>query len=128
MSPKAPYGVDDMMIEFFDHYRGYAPRCRACAEYEYRGDCRCEDIAVRYYEQWDKQWGSPVCCCIRAGMDLASAPSAGVIGFTAGDVRAMFPEGVPDWVFPAGERLQHWPGGEENGLFVDLPDNAEMVL
>lgn len=40
----------------------------------------------------------PVHCCVRAGLDIASSPSAGVAGFTAGDIRRMYPEGVPDWV------------------------------
>ena len=40
----------------------------------------------------------PVHCCVRAGLDIASAPSAGVIGFTAGDLRRMYAEGLPDWV------------------------------
>ena len=26
------------------------------------------------------------------------SPSMGVLGFTAGDIRRMYPEGVPDWV------------------------------
>lgn len=29
---------------------------------------------------------------------MAVAPSAGVLGFTAGDLRRMYPEGVPNWV------------------------------
>ena len=41
---------------------------------------------------------SPVSCCIRAGFDCAVSPSMGVVGFTAGDLRRMYPKGVPDWV------------------------------
>jgi hypothetical protein len=41
---------------------------------------------------------SPVGCCVRAGFDCAVKPSMGVLGFTAGDLRRMYPEGVPDWV------------------------------
>ena len=41
---------------------------------------------------------SPVRCCLRAGLDCACEPSMGVMGFTAGDIRRMYPEGVPDWV------------------------------
>lgn len=40
---------------------------------------------------------SQVSCCIRAGLDCASQPSAGVLGFTVGDLRRMYPEGIPDW-------------------------------
>ena len=41
---------------------------------------------------------SPVACCVRAGFDCAVKPSMGVLGFTAGDIRRMYPEGLPDWV------------------------------
>ena len=44
------------------------------------------------------QWAGPVRCCIRAGLDVAVAPSAGVLGFTTGDIRRMYPEGVPAWI------------------------------
>ncbi len=126
---EAPYGVGDMMMEFLDNYRGYAPRCRACAIYEYgKEECRCEEIEDMYYEQWGEQWGGPVHCCIRAGLDFASAPSAGVLGFTAGDLRRMYPDGVPDWVFPPGERLQYWLSDELNGTFEELPDSAGVML
>lgn len=48
--------------------------------------------------QWEEQWGDPIRCCIRAGLDMASAPSMGVVGFTVGDLRAMYPEGLPSWL------------------------------
>lgn len=39
-----------------------------------------------------------VTACIRAGLDVASAPSAGVLGFTVGDLRRMYPLGLPEWI------------------------------
>ncbi|WP_125901022.1 hypothetical protein [Methylobacterium indicum] len=39
-----------------------------------------------------------VSCCIRAGLDMAAEPSAGVVGFTVGDLRRMYPLGLPAWV------------------------------
>ena len=39
-----------------------------------------------------------VSCCIRAGLDIACEPSAGVIGFTVGDLRRMYPRRLPKWV------------------------------
>lgn len=53
---------------------------------------------VLAWEQYDEQWLGPVHCCVRAGLDLASAPSAGVRGFTVGHICKMYPEGVPDWI------------------------------
>lgn len=64
-----------------------------------------EKNAYRYYgteadwNRWDEKWGARVRCCIRAGLDCASAPSAGVAGFTVGDLRRMYPHGIPEWVF-----------------------------
>jgi hypothetical protein len=46
----------------------------------------------------EDQWYGPVRCCLRAGLDLASAPSAGVVGFTAGDLFNMYPDGLPEWL------------------------------
>jgi hypothetical protein len=126
--------VCDMMTEFLDGYRGYSPWCKACGDsynrYDNRhgGTCRCDDIEYLYYEQWDDQWGGPVRCCIRAGLDCASAPSAGVIGFTKGDLLEMYPEGVPDWVFPPDEQLGYWLSDELNGTFRELDDSAQLVL
>lgn len=54
-----------------------------------------EDIPDR---QYDAHWPDPVHCCVRAGLDVASEPNLGVIGFTVGHVRDMYPEGVPDWI------------------------------
>lgn len=44
------------------------------------------------------KFSNQVSCCIRAGLDQASSPSCGVLGFTVGDLRRMYPEGLPDWV------------------------------
>lgn len=122
----------DLMSIFSEDYRGNSPRCRACNDSGWgafgRAECRCEDIDYRFCEQWDEQWGGPVCCCIRGGLDCASAPSAGVIGFTAGDIRRMYPKGVPDWVFPPDEQLKYWLRDELNGTFSELPDSAGVVL
>lgn len=123
-----PWCVGDQVTEFLDGPRGYAPRCRACADYDYEADCCCDDIEYRYYEQWDEQWGGAVCCCIRAGLDMACAPSGGVVGFTAGDVRKMYPEGVPEWLFPPNERLMYALSDVEDGTFAELPDNAPLWL
>lgn len=50
------------------------------------------------YEPRGNKFENQVSCCIRAGLDCASSPSGGVLGFTVGDLRRMYPEGVPDWV------------------------------
>jgi len=122
----------DHLSEFFDVPA--SPRCKACTQsylsddYDESLECRCDEIEWMHFEQYDTQWFGPVRCCIRAGVDMACEPSAGVIGFSAGDVRRMYPEGVPDWVFPPDERLQYWLSDKLNGTFTDMADEAKLVL
>lgn len=120
--------ICDDVSEFLYEYEPRRPECRACRGDDEGGECRCDEVENLFSEQWDEQFGGPIRCCIRAGLDCASALSAGVIGFTAGDVRAMYPEGVPDWVFPPDERLLYWLSDEINGTFAELADTAGVVL
>jgi hypothetical protein len=78
-----------------------------------------------------EQFVGPVVCCIRAGLDLAVSPSAGVIGYTAGDLRRMYPEGVPDWI--TGGPGHRWSYAmreppQLNGTFAEMPDTATLWL
>lgn len=72
-------------------------------------------------EQWMEQWGAPVQCCVRAGIDLAVKQSGGVAGFTVADLRRMYPEGLPDWV-SAGFVDEH-----ETPVSLATFDDAEPV-
>lgn len=121
---RGPYGVGDLFSLFMDSYRPGAPRCKACrstiwGKYD-SDDCRCDEIEEKHGEQWDDQFAGPVHCCIRAGLDLASAPSAGVAGFTCGHIRRMYPEGVPEWV--AGDnddtRAAFAAASDETGIWL----------
>jgi hypothetical protein len=48
---------------------------------------------------WSTVLGNLVCCCIRAALDVAVAHSAGVLGWTMGDLRRMWaPRPLPSWV------------------------------
>ena len=57
-----------------------------------------EDWRDRAWDQWMEQWGGPVRCCLRAGLDMVATPSMGVLGFTVGDLRRMYPDGFPAWL------------------------------
>ena len=59
-------------------------------------DSWCPYSTDRERERWDDLWGRRISCCIRAGLDMASEPSAGVAGFTVGDLRRMYAGRVPD--------------------------------
>jgi len=49
-------------------------------------------------DQREHRFINQVSCCIRAGLDVALTPSAGVLGWTVGDLRRMYPLGLPAWV------------------------------
>lgn len=66
----------------------------------------------RDFEKWDELWGGRIRCCVRAGLDLAAEPSAGVVGFTKGDLERMYPEGVPKWI--------RSPWGHQNGAWREI--------
>lgn len=92
----------------------------------YIGDAVNSHLDRHYHERWTKDGLEPrrnkfenqVSCCIRAGIDCASAPSGGVIGFTVGDLRRMYPEGLPDWVIE----------GYDPPITALTPDNAGVWL
>jgi len=67
------------------------------AEYDHSSERR-ED-AGRFHSQ--------LSAAIRAGLDVASEPSAGVLGFTVGDVRTALGRNLPDWF------CQLYPGIEK---------------
>ena len=94
------------------------------------------------YERAAERYLDPVRACVRAGLDIAVEPSAGVDGFTAGDIRKMYPEGVPDWVkafFSCGV-LQSMSATSIEGIYVpsepiddprtfdELPDDQGVWL
>ncbi|NTG07179.1 hypothetical protein [Rhizobium rhizogenes] len=79
--------------------------------YRYNHKTGCEEPHGNKFE-------NQVSCCIRAGLDCASEPSCGVIGFTVGDLRRMYPEGVPDWV----------TAGYQPPITASTPDNAGVWL
>lgn len=57
-------------------------------EHEYKGD----------FELRTTRFGTLLSCCVRAGFDLAVAPSTGVLGFSVGNLRAIFDGTLPKWV------------------------------
>lgn len=75
------------------------------------------------YDQFQEQWIGAVHCCVRAGIDLAVAPSAGVAGFTAGQVRKMYPDGVPAWA------KEGWCGPDDEPVqWENIPDDKYVWL
>lgn len=58
------------------------------------------DVRGYYHEDFEKyhRFAVQLKCCIRAGFDVAVAPSAGVVGFDAGMLRRMWDGPPPEWV------------------------------
>lgn len=44
------------------------------------------------------RFGEMISACVRAGFDMAVAPSTGVVGFTVGNLRDIFDGMIPDWI------------------------------
>lgn len=73
------YYVCDLINDFYEEHQHEKP---------YRnGDV---EVYGRFYDQ--------INCCLRAGLDVAVKPSAGVVGFTVGDLRRMYGGRVPLWI------------------------------
>lgn len=122
--------------ELFYHWRGYATE-----EDMKRFDAAEPDDEDDIKDEIVDRWSGPVSACVRAALDVAVAPSMGVLGFTAGDIRSAYPEGVPTWIkdyFKDAEVVQldkACPGVGfttnvvgKSEAFDDIPDDARLWL
>lgn len=66
-------------------------------------------------EDWGK-FHTQATCCIRAGFEAAVKPDGGVVGFDVGDIRRMYPRGLPGWL------CHGYPGIEQQ------PDNMGIWI
>jgi len=86
---QGPVYVCDRMDSYRDGLIPRAPR---------HEDLRTGWGPTAAYTRWEERWADPLSACVRAALDMASKPSAGVLVFTMGDLRRAYPEGVPDWL------------------------------
>lgn len=70
----------------------------SCFNPFYYEDGNCEGGRSYRNFQWEEKWWGRVQCCLRAGLDVAVRPSAGVLGFTVCDLRRMYRGNIPAWV------------------------------
>lgn len=91
-----------------------------------RGFQKWRETDQRGSEHIETDFESAVMCCIRAGFDVAIAPSAGVIGsrYTVGMIRRMFPEGLPGYV----RAYLDPPDSADQPRFDDLPAGMRVWL
>lgn len=76
------------------------PRELLCDEVKrFIWDCQDNGELPAYHPSKESRMGILLTCCIRAAADIAVAPSAGVSGWTVGDLKEMWkPRPVPKWV------------------------------
>ena len=65
----------------------------------------CDEMDRFYCENWHAhqdgehtKFETQIHCCVRAGLDVAVMPSAGVLGFDVGMLRRMWDGDLPAWV------------------------------
>lgn len=91
------------------------------------------DAKNTLWESIVETWFGPVRACVRAAVDVACKDGPGVVNYlTAGDIRQMYPEGVPDW-FTGGTDHRWFEGPlggplRENGTFGDMADDTPLAL
>lgn len=84
-------------------YRRYSSKNRLICDWvgkEYgEYDRTLTRLVVSKDGDYDTVLRSCLMCCIRAALDVAVAPSGGVVGYTVGDLRSMWaPRPLPFWV------------------------------
>jgi hypothetical protein len=82
-------------IKNWDGNRGSVYVCDAVSNFI---DERHYHVRTSTSEPYENRFARQVTACVRAGFELAVAPSAGVIGFTVGDLRTIFNRRLPQWV------------------------------
>lgn len=137
----APYCMGDMMMEWEADYISNRDLMTKREEEVYdRCYCSHKDLADAIVERARERGSDPVHSCVRAALDCAVAPSMGVMGLTAGDLRRMYPKGVPAWVkgdatwetisvkaVVPGIGFVPKPKGDKHS-FDSIPDDAQVWI
>lgn len=55
-------------------------------------------VAERYYRGRRWRFLTQILCCVQAGLNMVGKPSAGVLGWTVGDLRRMYDGVIPNWI------------------------------
>lgn len=89
--------TSDFMLADIEDWDGSLGECYVCDELsDFLWDRRYE--YERNGEIQTGRFGNTLSCCIRAGFDMAVERSAGVLGYTVGDLRRIFPRELPNWI------------------------------
>lgn len=98
---RTPPPVCDKIREMAENWNPWYWRARYQDDPEPELPYEHQEDYVPLYEDADEIWVQPIDVCVRASLDMVGEMSAGVVGFTAGDVRALYPEGMPRWLLDA---------------------------
>lgn len=106
-TPERKAKIREQVTDYINYFKGY-PVVGWDYEHSYTEMYMCDHFGEcfdGYYVQ--RSWGweqskflRDIACVVKAGLDIATPESTtgGVLGFTVGDLRKMFPEGIPDYV------------------------------
>lgn len=115
---RVTYNFDLDQINDWD---GNVGRCHVCDELsDYLWDNRYEFERERkgWVDVVQGKFGNTLSCCIRAGFDMAVAPSAGVLGYTVGDLRRIFAGKLPTWVTSHFDATALAAAGDAEGVWL----------
>lgn len=92
------YDYELSEIADWDGNQGSVHICDELSNYMWNRGYEFERTRKGWCEIQTGRFGTMLAACIRAGFDVAVSPSAGVVGFTVGDLRAVFGRRIPKWV------------------------------
>jgi hypothetical protein len=100
--PNKPQCLGDWFQECIEYEVWVKPYDFATAKEAKQLDKHNDKADFDKYDQVKEEIVSRVCepvhCCLRSGLDLVGEQSGGVLGFTVGDLKRMYPEGIPEWI------------------------------
>lgn len=103
-TPERKAKVREKVVDYIERFRGF-PLAGWDHEHSDTGMYMCDHFDYWFDEYYNDRQEKPrfltdIACAIRAGLDIAypEQVSGGVVGFTVGDLRKMYPEGIPDYV------------------------------
>lgn len=113
------------IVDFFDAFGVAHKHWRIiddwCGTFEVDGYSYCLTDEVRgaferyesHFDRREEAWGgkflTQITCCISAGFSAAVEANGGVIGFDIGDIKRMYPRGLPGWLVQEYEGIEKEP-------------------
>jgi len=107
VTPERKSKIREEVVDYIERFRGF-PVVGWDDKHSDAGEYICDHFDEwfsKYYIEKHGEWEQSnflvsIACAVRAGLDIARPDRAqgGVVGFTVGNLKAMFPEGIPDYI------------------------------